>query len=267
MEKKYKKFCLSIGLNVLLVFAFLFFKTALVFSEGALLDDPTLNLSALEVNEREASRKDAQIERKLKEGRNNPEVKAQVSDIGVYYLISLTNYRQEKTYWCGPASVKQSLSFHKTKSGSSASLPSQSTIAFLAGTTSSGSTSTGLRNAINYYASTFKFEADKYVVGNVFGLDNPKGTFESRVKGDLSFKTNAPILLVRTDKLSYYDYRTRHYVTISGYARDLSGNKCLRVVDPHYKDSFFGVHWEPLDNVYSAVYWADYEGSNYVMLY
>lgn len=267
MKQKIRNSFLLLGGVFLFIFGFFLLKTTFAFSEGALLDDPTLTFKALEANEKEATRKDEQIERKLGKNKNDPGVSAQVSDLGVSYLINVTNYRQEQTYWCGPASVKQSLSFHKAKSGSIASLPSQSTIASKAGTTSSGSTTIGLRDAINYYSSIFKFESDKYVVGNVIGLDSPKGTFESRIKGDLNSKTNAPILLVRTDKLSYYDYRTRHYVTISGYARDLSGNKSLRIVDPHYKDSYYGIHWEPFDNVYSAVYWADYEGSNYVMLY
>ncbi len=268
MKREIKKFFLLVSVILFLLHGFLFFKATFAFSEGALLDDPTLSLDVLETSEKEANKKDRKIERKLSQEENSYEVNAQISDLGVSYLISVTNYRQEKTYWCGPASVRQSLSFHKVKSGSSASLPSQSTIASLAGTTSSGSTTTGLKSAINYYASVFKFENDKYVVGNLIGLENPKGTFESRIKGDLSLKTNAPIILVRTDKLDYYNgHRTRHYVTLSGYARDPNGNKSLRIVDPHYNDSYFGIHWEPFDNVYSAVYWADYEGSNYVMLY
>ncbi len=41
----------------------------------------------------------------------------------------VTNYKQERTYWCGPASVRQSLSFHRKDSGSGTSLPSQTTLA------------------------------------------------------------------------------------------------------------------------------------------
>lgn len=47
----------------------------------------------------------------------------------------VSNYQQETGYWCGPASVRQTLSFHKNKSDSTTSLPSQTTLASKAGTT------------------------------------------------------------------------------------------------------------------------------------
>lgn len=230
-----------------------------------MLNDPNLTPEMIEILKQEALMKDKKMEEREKDYisiKGDP-------DGAEYYSISVTNYKQETTYWCGPASVRQSLSFHKAVSGSSVALPSQSTIAQLAGTSSSGSTTTGLRTAINNYASTYGFEDNKYVVANVLDSSNPSYVFETRIKNDLRYATNAPIILVDTVHLSYYEGKSvRHYVTVSGYLYDKnSGEKELHLVDPHYKDKYRGYHWEPLENVFNAVKKADEDGTNYVMLY
>ncbi|MCF6096736.1 C39 family peptidase [Thermovorax subterraneus] len=231
---------------------------------GAMLNDPNLIPEMIEMLKQEALMKD----RKMREKEKNYTLPMGDPDGVEYYSVNVTNFKQE-TYYCGPASVRQSLSFHKAKSGSSVSLPSQTTIAKLAGTTSEGNVTTGLRTAINNYASTYGFEDDKYVVGNVTDGSNPSYLFEVRIRDDLKYRTNAPIILIDTRHLDYYKgYKTRHYVTVCGYLNNKNtGEKELYIVDPNNKDEYRGYHWEKLENVFNAVEQADKDGTNYVMLY
>ncbi|MHB8840955.1 MAG: C39 family peptidase [Candidatus Aquicultor sp.] len=106
--------------------------------------------------------------------------------------ISVTNYMQEKSYWCGPASARQSLSFHKTKSGSSTTLPSQTTLATKIGTTTSGSTTTGIKNALNSYNGTFG--SIYYVASNLTDQSDPLGTFKYRIGHMIDIKYRYPEL-------------------------------------------------------------------------
>lgn len=239
-------------------------------NSGVLLNDPTLTKDQIKKNKDEADRKDSKFAQ-----RALVEVSSLSSDPdGEGYFINVTNFAQETTYWCGPASARQTLSYHKVKSGSSTSLPSQTTLASKAGTTTDGSSTSGLRNALNYYSSIYNFSSDLYVVGDISSYSNPVGTLETRIKNDLKYATNAPILLVQTLYLPRYNGKSiRHYNTVSGYSYEYaSGNKEIRMVDPHYSSTYQGVFWDPLgsttvNGVGRAVYKADLEGTNYVMCY
>lgn len=118
----------------------------------------------------------------------------------------------------------------------------------MAGTTKAGSSSYGLRNALNKYASTYKFKS-KYVVGNV--TLSQQGTWESRIKNNLITKRKAPILLYETRYLDRYKGRNiRHYNSIQAWSYNYkTGLKRVKSVDPHYSKSYFGKHW---DNVGSS---------------
>lgn len=245
-------------------------ETTQIENTGVMLNDPTLTKDKIKKYKEEADSKDYNFAQKAL-----TEVSALAGDPdGEGYFLTVSNYAQETTYWCGPAAARQTLSFHKSKSGSSSSLPSQTTLANRAGTTVDGSSTTGLKTAVNYYSSTFSFSSDTYVVDNISGYSNPVGTLESKIKSDLRYTTNAPILLIQTLYLPRYnDKSIRHYNTVSGYTYEYSsGNKEVRMVDPHYSSTYRGAFWDPLgsttvDGVGRAVYKADLEGSNYVMLY
>ena len=115
----------------------------------------------------------------------------------------------------------------------------------MAGTTKAGSSSYGLRNALNKYASTYKFKS-KYVVGNV--TLSQQGTWESRIKNNLITKRKAPILLYQTQHLKRYGgKRIRHYNSIRSWSHDyITGVKKVRSVDPHYDSKYYGQHWDPV---------------------
>lgn len=164
----------------------------------------------------------------------------QIAD-GEWYSVNMTARRQSNGYYCGPAAVLQNLTFHK---GSTSGLPSQTTLANLAGTTSAGSSSYGLRDALNNYSSKYKFS--KYVVGNV--TTSQQTTWESRIKNNLITARRAPILLYETGNLPRYKNKNlRHYNSVRSWSYDyISKTKKIRNVDPHYSDTYFGTHWDPV---------------------
>ena len=256
----------KLGLTVLL-FLFLF-PTIVHGEQGAAVDDLTLTPENYEKWLQLAEQKDKEQEELMKERINilsNPE--------GEFYTINVTINMQEKGYWCGPASARQSLSFHKSKSESSILLPSQQTLASKIGTTTDGSSTTGIANALNSYKDTYSFDS-LYVAADISNLSNPLYTFETRIKNDLKNQTNAPILLVETQYLTYYKGKQlRHYVTVSGYSYEkATGKKMIRIVDPNYDTNYYGTHWEALgstkeNGVFRAVYNADLNGSNMAMAY
>ncbi|SDZ39277.1 Peptidase_C39 like family protein [Evansella caseinilytica] len=237
---------------------------------GAMLNDPTLTKSLEAELEELAKEKDQWLEETLMEEDfriNN------VAD-GEYYSIHVTNYKQENGYYCGPAAARQSLSFHKSKSGSSTGLPGQSTLASKIGTTKSGSTTTGIASALNSYKGTFSFSSNTYVAADITNVSSPRTTFENRMKGVLKNKTNAPIVLLETRYLDRYDGKSiRHYNTISAYSYDYTtGKKRMRAADPHYDAKYRGTHWDPIGStsskgIFRAVYEADKAGSNKAMAY
>lgn len=193
------------------------------------------------------------------------------------YVIPVEQNKQVKFYYCGPASVRQSLSFHKTDSGIGLSLPSQEKIAFTAGTDNmKASTSAGLAKAINQYRHDFDFADTPYKLGDIEGSSNPIGLLKSRVKASISSRTNAPILLVETENMNRYSKAPknyRHYVTVSGY---FGSRNAMRIVDANHivanGTAFGGTYEENIGNgttkgVGKAVLIADKKGGNAAMLW
>lgn len=185
------------------------------------------------------------------------------------WVINVSNFRQEKTNWCGPASAKQSLSFHKVKSGSSVALPSQSTLAAQIGTTASGSSTAAIANVLNSYASVYGGPYI-YLASDISNEANPTATFQQRVYYDITYYMYAPIVLMRTSYLPRYNGASYgHYNTLDGYSDTYSPIK-IQTVDPHYSSSYYGYWWDPMgsttvNGVCRAVYQADLEGTNKAM--
>lgn len=194
---------------------------------------------------------------------------------GEHYSISVANYKQEKNYYCGPAAARQTLGFHKTKSGSATALPSQTTLASRIGTDKQGASSSyGIKDTLNFYQTSFGFKANPYGVADIENASNPTATFESRIKYVLSNRINAPIILMDTKYLPRYNgHSVRHYNTVSAYSFEYaSGKKQVKTVDPHYSTTYYGAWWNPLgttgsNGVVRAVYQADKGYSNPVMIY
>lgn len=270
-------FILTLGLS-LLISPLSTFATS---DTGVILNDSTISQDNKVKWEKEAKERDKIMEEwaikeeaKLNKKKDSGDIGTYDLPGGTYYGISVSNFEQANWYYCGPAAVQQTLSFHKSKIGSGTSLPSQYTLANLIGTTESGSASTGIRNALNTYKGTFGFSANPYGVADISNVSNPTATFEWRIKYVLSNRINAPVILLQTKYLPRYAGESiRHYNTVSGYSHDAStGAKTIRTVDPHYNDYKRGIYWDPMgsttsNGVVKAVYYADIAGSNYAMIY
>ena len=269
---KFSKFAVASILSVALITPT--FVSADEMNTGAVINDPTLTSNESFELEKLAKEKDRFLELSLTAAsqEKDGEFRPLNIDGGEYYAISVTANQQEKNNWCGPASGRQALSFHKSRSGSSTALPSQTTLASKMGTNADGSTTTGIAKALNEYKSTFGIGSN-YTAASLRNLTNPQGTFETRIKGVLMNKTNAPILLVQTKFIPRYKgVALRHYITVSAYSYDHSkGTKEVRTVDPHYNNTYYGTHWNPLGSKTSnGVFRASYEaeiGSNLAMAY
>ncbi|MFA6941645.1 MAG: C39 family peptidase [Clostridiaceae bacterium] len=238
------------------------------------LNDSNITKAEMKILKAESDAKDKLISESLKINYSELNQVLPMSTGYEYYTIDVTNYAQETTYWCGPASAKQTLSFHKSITGSGNSLPSQSQLAIDSGTTTSGTSSANLKNALNKYASTFYFTNHLYVAADIANTSNPGAILENRLAYDIRNKYDAPILLLQCQYLPRYNgLNIRHYNTSSGYYHELStGDKQIRNVDPHYNAAYRGIFWDELGNttinsVARAVYQADLHGTNLVMVY
>ncbi|PEQ47338.1 S-layer homology domain-containing protein [Bacillus thuringiensis] len=199
------------------------------------------------------------------------------SDSGEYFTINVSHQEQQRSTWCGPANVVQALSFHKSISGSSVSLPTQDTIAQEFGIyyNNRGSSSSHIKAAVNNFKSAHGLKGDNYILGDILNHSDPAGILISRVRDAMKNKTNAPILLVDTAYIPRYGGKSfRHYVTVSGY-KSTDGLE-FRIVDPLHRGNSSrtvgGVYWESviyanLLGIHGAVRAADYYGSNAVMIY
>lgn len=87
----------------------------------------------------------------------NTNTQTRIMPVTTTYEIYVQNFEQERTNWCGPACIRQSLSFHKNISNSSTALPSQSVLAQRLGiyNNSNGSSSELMATVLNEYSSSF----------------------------------------------------------------------------------------------------------------
>lgn len=234
-------------------------------ASGALMEDPLLTV------EEETQLAELTREKEARYGIGDSEVGAQA--LNSYGLVTrpVSNFKQEKTYWCGPACARQSLSFHKTHSKSSTALPSQTTLASAIGTTTDGSSTSKMVQALNSYDG--RFGKVWYLASDITDTANPYHTFVNRIGTMLrtSVDGTAPIILTRTSFLARYGtVSSRHYMNISGID-DRTAPMQMRSVDPHFNSAYYGVRWESVGTTTTskglcrATHEADLEGSNKVM--
>ncbi|AVK86156.1 hypothetical protein C3943_22955 [Lysinibacillus sp. B2A1] len=209
--------------------------------------------------------------------REKQRAKQGLARASAYYTIPVTYNMQEYTNFCGPASGRQALSFHKANSNSNQALPSQEQFGITIGVlkNGNGTSSTNLANGLNQYKNVYGFSSNPYIVGNLSQATNPTNTFISRISATLGDSKTAPILLTETQWISQYKGKNyRHYVTISGYNQS---DNTLRVVDPNHNTQYTGTgtYWTSIGNatdtstdktgIAKAVYKA--EGGNPVMVW
>lgn len=182
-------------------------------------------------------------------------------------------YRQEKSYYCGPAAARQTLSFHKTTSHSTAALPCQWTLATKIGTEKYRASSTAaIARTLNGYKGIFGSNFN-YIASDIANTRKPLETFVNRIGTQLrsiSLNPTAPIILCQTRWIPRYNGAAcRHYMTVSGINDTVSPIR-MRSVDPHYLSSYYGIRWENVGSTSTnglcrAVYRADLDGTNKVM--
>ena len=193
------------------------------------------------------------------------------------YSMYVTNFKQEKTTWCGPAVTRQALSFHRAYNHMTISLPSQSTLASKLGTISAGATSSAaIANVMNSYKTTFRLK-QSYTATNVLDKTSPSAFFSSALKSQIKGAYTAPIILIDTGHDSgisqYRGVRYRHYNTIKAvvdrenYSTGTSIVISATRVDPHYDNKYYGVYSNPISQIYQAVTQAERNGSNKVLEY
>ncbi len=143
------------------------------------------------------------------------------------YEIKVPCYKQETRYWCGPATVKQTLQYLK---GSS---PSQSALAKALGTTTSGTSIYAIRKYLNNHQNK-----------NTYVQMTPSSNNAMQNAMLMAVKTYKapPILLVRITNKNFggkAEYTSDgHYLNVSGvyhvYATPSSGCTVnYRLVDPY----------------------------------
>jgi hypothetical protein len=232
---------------------------------GALLDDPFLTPELEKEMAELVKEKDKEMEailQKLKNPDGSPMITGAIS-----WPVVLQ--KQIKTYYCGPASARVTLSFHKWKSGSKNPLPSQTELAKKMDTEKYKATSSILMvKALNSYSGkygNFKYASRKY------DKVHPYADWTGKVSAAILGKVNSPISLVDTTYMKRYkDKRKqiRHYINISGW----DAYERVRTNDPHFDDLFFGSRWEvigsgSIDGIFKATWEADKVGDNPGLVY
>lgn len=164
--------------------------------------------------------------------------------------LDVPAYRQETTYWCGPANVKQVIQFINGNSSS------QSTYASSMGTASGvGTYVYKLTNELNKRQSKFTYAYEE--ISTISEAD-------MRDKIIRNVVNDKPMVLhAKTKSLYMYNGADLgHYLTVSGYMLDTTGPGTQQppqayYVDPYYKDygrgSVFGTHTDTISNICNCV--------------
>jgi hypothetical protein len=233
---------------------------------GALRDDPFLTPELekeMEELEKEKEKEMAPLVEELKQANSS------FGTITGPVSWPIVLQKQIKTYYCGPASARATLSFHKWKSGSKNPLPSQAELAKKMETEKYKATSSALMvKALNSYSGkygTFKYASKKY------DKVQPYDDWASKVSLDILGRVNSPINLVQTEFMDRYKDKgtyTRHYINISGW----NAHKTVRTNDPHYDDRFYGSRWEAVgsgkkNGIFKATWEADKKGGNHALVH
>ena len=162
--------------------------------------------------------------------------------------LSITNYKQDNGYYCGPANVKQVVQY---LNGSSST---QSTYANYMGTNSDGTYVYAVRNALNYYTN----QNYNYVLGSNYN----SSSFSTLVKNKIS--SNKPIILhANTASLAMYNGTSiGHYLTVNGYTYTAAFGGNTGIDNIYYVDTWYanygngnvlGEHMDTTSNVFNTV--------------
>lgn len=151
-----------------------------------------------------------------------------------YYTLDVPTFQQETNYYCGPATVKQTVHFIKGASNS------QSFYANALETTSAGTDMTKIPGVLRTYSGG---DYNYVSIGDYTNWCN-------QLIGGLSTGL-PPILDINTKNVSVWPYATSgHFLNVSGYNNNPTVK--VRVTDPYVKG--LGNHWYSGPDVYAANY-------------
>ncbi|MBN3554020.1 C39 family peptidase [Fictibacillus nanhaiensis] len=162
---------------------------------------------------------------------------------GTYRAISVPSFKQETSYWCGPATTKQVLHY---LNGSSSS---QSTYASGLGTTTAGTDFSKIDDYLNSKQSKNNY---------IYSSGNSYSTWSDRIDYSLSKSVPAPVVL---DLEIYPSYMPKYTTHIAGHILNVSGEDSrnspvqIRLTDPYDQGSrgvTLGNVWHPHKGVYDA---------------
>lgn len=154
----------------------------------------------------------------------NADVEANVpDDAGIvpfadtWYKLAIPLYTQSNGYYCGPATVKEVVQFHK---GSSSS---QATYAKKLGTTSDGTDMTKIPSVLSAESGR------KYVYASI----EDQATWKKRIIRNITGTKLAVVMDIKTTK-DFWRYATSgHFLAIRGYKGTASTVSNVQMSDPH----------------------------------
>lgn len=142
--------------------------------------------------------------------------------------IGVTAFKQENSYYCGPATTRQTMKYLGASVPGGYNLPSQSYIASDLGTTTAGTEWYMIRDYINGF--TFMGVANNYIEYNPTSVSDMESTIYSTLTAT---NKTAPILQVNTAGNPCLGYQTGgHYLNVSGI-RTSGGKNQFRLTDPY----------------------------------
>lgn len=260
-----------ISLLVLVMFATMLFSNIAIASTEV-IDESNLNSIAAseEENAKMAKRakqkeKDLQIwltkyyEETKKNNLKNGEVNALAINT-TYHNAGTPVCKQETTYWCGPASGQAAL---KVRSKTA----TQTQIATESGTTTSGTVSVKLADAINYFLGTTYYVA----------IDETTQIGIYQKLTALSYPKYAQIPLLKTKYLVYYNNKDlRHYSPTKDFTAAYNGTdpssynydySKATLADVNYNSTYGGYHTVAFNELYQAVKNSYIAGGNKNFIY
>lgn len=173
--------------------------------------------------------------------KNIEQMKKRSAPSTVSYTLDVPTFQQEKNYYCGPATVKQTIHFLNGSSNSQSFYAGENDLnnSNKLGTTSNGTDMTRIAPVLRYYTG-----ADYNYVSI--------GTYNNwceQIIGALSTGL-PPIIDINTKNVSAWPYSTLgHFLNISGYSSN-PYTISVRVTDPFEKG--LGNHWYSGTVVYQA---------------
>lgn len=155
------------------------------------------------------------------------------------------NIKQSKKYNCGSAAVLQTLYGRGKASSVSGSSDSAKMQTLDTQYNVDKDRSMYVYRAVN---ALNRYSGASYIYEE--GSSMTKGQFEDRIANSL-MQWKPVILHAKTGSLTYYNRKNvGHYISLDYVNRT---TQTVRLVDPNYDDTYYGVHYVPLNEAYKTI--------------